>query len=171
MVIDVSDPASMVHPDISGMKFNAPGDHDGRAIYLLSNKLYFGRISGDDSPNEPNFFILDISDPASILSFGSKFIKRNPTQPLGLTAVVVSGQFAFFGTTDSNAEFQVFKIDDPSNILNCSEAAYPGNFADCGKYDFPAKINDLEYDENLVFSAIESNDALRIIFDDVSQYP
>lgn len=168
MIIDISNPSSLLHPDSTGMKFNASGDHDGTAIYLLGNKLYLGRKSGNST--EHNLFVLDVSNPSSIVSLGSKFITRNPVQPLGLTAIVVSGDFAFLGTDDSNAEFQVFRVNNPAKILNCSEPEYPGNFTGCGKYDFPAKITDLEYYDNLIYAAVESNNAFRVIFDDLSLY-
>ena len=170
MVIDISDPSSMIHPDITGMKFDAPGDYDGTAMYLLGNKLYLGRDGGYNNPDTHNFLVLDISSPVSITSLGSKYIKRNPTTALGIVTLVVSGKFAFMGTDDSNAEFQVFVINDPANIQNCSEPGYPGGFAGCGKYNFPAKINDLELHENLIYAAIDSNDAFRIIFDNLICY-
>lgn len=179
MVIDISNPGALddvpyplnpYHPDNSGMKFNAPGVYDGTSLYLLGNKLYLGRKGTYNDSSIHNFFILDIENPASIVSLGSKYIRRNPNQALGLTAIAVSNKFAFLGTDDSNLEFQVFKVDNPANIQNCSEPGYPGGFPNCGKYNFPAKITDLEYDDNFIFVSVESNDAFRVIFDDVSQY-
>ena len=170
MVIDISDPSSMIHPDISGMKFNAPGNYDGNALYLLGSKLYLGRDGNYNDPDIHNFFILDISNPASITSLGSKYIRRNPNISLGILTLVVSGKFAFMGTDDSNAEFQVFVVDNPADIRNCSEPGYPGGFVGCGKYDFPAKITDIKLHENLIYTAIESNDAFRIIFDNLICY-
>ena len=175
MVIDISDPSAMIHPDITGMKFDAPGDHDGTSLDLLSNRLYLGRISGNNSPAEHNLFILDINSPGSIVSLGSKLLTKNPVQALGISTMAVSGPFDFIGATgDSNAEFQIFRIDDPSTIENCSEDPPAGISFDppgCGKYDFPAKITDVDYHNNLIFSSVESNDAFRIMFDDINQYP
>ncbi len=179
MMIDVSNPGALddvpyplnpYHPDNSGMKFNVPGDYDGTSLYLLGNKLYLGRKGGYNNSAIHNFFVLDISQPTAIVSLGSKYITRNPNVALGLTAIAVSNKFAFLGTDDSNFEFQVFRIDNPANIQNCGEPGYPGGFVNCGKYNFPAKITDLEYDDSFVFASVQSNDAFRVIFDDLSQY-
>ena len=87
-----------------------------------------------------------------------------------MVAIVVSGKFAFLGTNDSNAEFQVFRIDNPADIKNCGEPGYPGGFVGCGKYDFPAKISDLEFYDNLIYASIESNATFRIIYDNLNLY-
>jgi type II secretory pathway pseudopilin PulG len=171
IAIDVTDPADSTTWLNQIGSYNPPGDRDGSAVYVIGNNLYLGRVSA--SSTEHNFFILDISDPASIGLLGSKFASRNPSQGLEITALVVSGDFAFLATDDSNAEFQVFKISNPSAITNCNEtppAGYSFPPEGCGKYNFPAKITDLDYHDDFIYASIESNAAFRIIYDDTSQY-
>ncbi|MDP3697534.1 MAG: hypothetical protein Q8R55_05985 [Candidatus Taylorbacteria bacterium] len=177
MVVDINSSSVdyMIHPDITGMRFNAPGLYDGSAIDFLGNKIYLGReraSHANDSTN-PNFYILNVTNPSAIIALGSKRITRNPSQVLDVLAINVVSKFAFLGTSDSNAEFQAFRIDDPLDIRNCDESPPPGYTfppEGCGKYDFPAKITDLEYHDNLIYASIESNATFRIIFDDPSLY-
>ncbi len=175
MVIDISNPASLIHPDSTGMKYNAPGDYDGSALFLLNYRLYLGReraTSTNDTTNH-NFFILDVETPISIVSLGSKKITRNPTQVLDITALNVVSTFAFLGTNDNNAEFQVFRVGNPANIYNCAESPPPGYAfppEGCGKYNFPAKVTDVEFYDNFIYSSIESNATFRIIYDDDNAY-
>ncbi len=140
---------------------------NGRGLYVLGNKAYLGleRNSGDD------FYILDISDPSNIVELGSKDFddgicnEYNPTNGnttpgqkcLGpnteITGIKVVGKFAFLSTSYQTGGFQVWNIQDPANIQNCSMLNYS------------EKVADMDYEDNLVYLANQSQNALRIIFD------
>lgn len=146
IILDVTNPASIVPAG----SFNAPGERYGTALYVLGNKLYLGRRRGTST--EHDFFILDISNHGVINVLGSKFLDLNPS-PAEVSAIIVSANLAFLGTTDSNEELQVWDVTEPTDIHNYS------------KFNFPAKVTGLEFGDDLVYASIESNETLRIIFD------
>lgn len=154
-VLDVSNPASIQPPFVFGVpdlwRFDAPGTQDGTSLYLIGNKVYLGRARGTSS--EHDFFVLDVSNPTvSIPSLGSVWLDMNPSGAK-VEAIVIIGNLAFIGTSDSGEEFQVWNIANPASILNCS------------KYNFPEAATGLDFVDNLVYSSVKSNNALRIIFD------
>ena len=108
--------------------------------------------------NKKNFYIFDVTAPTAPISIGAKRITLNPSTA-AIEGIAVAGPYAFLATTDATDEFQLWQIDNPSNIVQPST---------CSNYNFPAKPSDLIYADNLVFVAIESNEALRIIYDSPS---
>ncbi len=86
------------------------GNQDGASIYLVGNKMYFGRRTNSGGPE---FYVYNASNPAGGLSLlGSREIN---TDVLGIR---VAGKFAFLGTGKTNQEFQVWNISNPSAITN-----------------------------------------------------
>lgn len=179
MIIDISDPTNLTHPNPSDpagkLRFDMPGLYDGKTLFYLSNKIYIGReraSEANDSAN-PNFYILDVSNPTLVVELGSKRMTRNPSQVLDILTVHVVSHLAFIGTNDSNPEFQVFRIDNPLDIKNCNEAP-PAGYTfppeGCGRYDFPAKVTDIEFHDNYIYASIESNATFRILWDDLNKY-
>jgi len=154
MVIDISDKAA---PFDTGFGFDAnevAGDtQDATSMYLIDNTLYLGRarVTGV----KKNFYILDVTTPTAPTPLGSLQIALNPSTA-AIVGITVAGPYAFIATTDSTEEFQVWRIDNPSSIVQPSA---------CSNYNFPAKPSGLTYADNLIFAAIESNEALRIIYD------
>lgn len=158
IVVNISDPGNpsvMTNPCPSTVSpgdpniFDAAGSHDGMSLFLSGNKLYLGRkTSGADH----DLYVLNISDLNNIISLGSQDLGFNPSS--AVEAIVVIGNLAFLGTSDVNEEFQVWNIGEPTNIFRCSF------------FNFPATIAGLDFDGNLVFAGVRSNDALHVIFDD-----
>ncbi|MEK7087595.1 MAG: hypothetical protein AAB958_02755, partial [Patescibacteria group bacterium] len=70
-----------------------------------------------------------------------------------ITGIKVVGKFAFLSTSYQTGGFQVWNIQDPANIQNCSMLNYS------------EKVADMDYEDNLVYLANQSQNALRIIFD------
>ena len=68
-----------------------------------------------------------------------------------LNDLVVRDYLAFLATSDSNRAFQVWNITDPSNITFWSSL------------QFPQVATGIDYEDNLVYVSVRSNDALRII--------
>src|SRR3989344_4452931 len=77
MIVDISNPSAMIHPDISGMKFDAkkddgsPSAEDGNRLYSSGNTVYLGRTQNLPQ-SSPDFFILDVRTPNNISKISSK---------------------------------------------------------------------------------------------------
>ncbi len=163
----------MKHPDVTGMKYDATGDYDAISLFLMSDKLYLGREGGNYSKADAsNFMVLDIGNPHAISLLGAKFISDNngPNKATGIIAMSIVDTFAFISTDDADTDFQVFRVGDPANIYNCNELNNPSYPANCGLYNFPQNMVDLEYFDSYIYAAIKSNATFRIIWDDVTKY-
>jgi hypothetical protein len=134
--------------------FETSGNHQGRSIYLLGNKIYLGRDRA--SGNNKDFHIIDVSNPSLPQEIGSQNLNLSPATA-AVTALMVQGDLAFLGTSDSDAELQIFNISDPSNIKP------PG---DCGNtLDLPEAASGMVFANDLIFASIRSVEALKIIYD------
>lgn len=134
MILDISDPG-----DIDEIGFyNLSGSSDAKSLYLLGGNLLVGRAGGE-------LVSLDVADPGSI--------QPRDTANIGadINGIVSRDDLSFLGTSDSNREFQVWNIEDPENIVLWSY------------FNFPQVVTDLDYEDNIVYAAVRSNDALRII--------
>lgn len=135
-ILNVSDPAL-----ISQIGFyNAPGSEDAISVYFSESKLYLGRV--DASANE--LYILDITSSTPQL-LGSQNFSTD------ITGIIARDFLGFFGTTDSNKEFQVWNVSSSASLEFWSG------------FNFPQVATGLDYEDNLVYVAVRSNDALRII--------
>ena len=153
-IVDISNSAV---PAIAG-KFDAQttaggaSDEDGWSVDVVGNYAYFGRERVNNA-NERDFYILNVSNPASITVVGS--------MPLGLannsyiSGISKQDIYAFLSTTDSNEPFFVIDISNPTN---------PTNYSVCG-LNFSQVTRGLKYIDNLIFTVNRSNDILRIIYD------
>lgn len=139
-VYNISIPSNITY--VSG--YNATGTLAGASLYIVGNKLYLGRL-GDNNTSNNEFLILDISDVNSIKVLGSKELGAD------LNDLRVRDNLAFLGTADSNKEFQVYNISDPNNITLVSS------------FNFPQVAHGVDFESNLVYVAVRSNDSLRII--------
>jgi hypothetical protein len=148
MIADVSNPGSIPNPTSAGTIFDAAGSQDATTLYLIGSVLYLGRQNG----SEPELYVLNISNPSSVQILGSKTLGMNPNSEI--LTIIASGPLVFLGTNDSNQEFQVWDISNPADIQFWSG------------YNFPQQIKGLDYDPELIFAAVNSNDALHVIFDD-----
>lgn len=155
-IVDVSNPAA---PVVAG-KFDAQttvggaSDEDGWSVDVVGNYAYLGRerVNGG---NERDFYILDISNPASVSIVGSKVVGMTSGSNIYVSGIAKQGNYAFLSTTDSNKPFFVLNIADPAN---------PVNYSACG-LNFSQVTRGLKYLDNLVFLANRSNDILRIVYD------
>jgi hypothetical protein len=141
-ILDVRNPQAIVQIG----NFFAPGDsEDGKSLYLVGNKLYLGRLRGGNHADHHEFHIVDVSNASSTQNLGSKDLAAN------LNDLTVRDNLAFFATDDSNEEFQVWDISNPANIAFWSS------------FNFPQVATGIDYEDNLVYVSVRSNDALRII--------
>lgn len=136
-ILDVTNPASIT--EIGG--FDAPGSYDGLSGYLVGTKYYLGRANGAND----GFDILDVTNPAAVTSLGSINVGSD------VTGIRVRDYLGFVGTSDTNSEFQVYNIANPAAIVKISS------------FNFPNIATAIDYESNLVYVSVRSNDALRII--------
>jgi len=141
-VLDVTNPAAIT--EIAFADQDLPGNQDGASLYLLANRLYFGRLSGGVS----ELFVFDASTPWS----GLRIIGQRDIGA-GVIGLAVSGPFVWLATTKVSKEFQVYH-SDPYDLS-------PVNT----NFNFPNLIeNGVRYSDNFMYVASQGNDALRIIY-------
>jgi hypothetical protein len=104
-----------------------------------------GRLLGGNHANHHEFHILDISSSSLPQNLGSKDIGAD------VNDLRIRDNLAFLATADSNKEFQVWNISDPTNITLWSS------------FNFPQVATGIDYEDNVVYVSVRSNDALRII--------
>ena len=165
MVIDVSNPASLEHPDTSGLGFdvNTAGDagtFDGYSVYVIADRVYLGRVQ--ENPTTANdLFILDrasvidgSSDTDGLL--GAHDVTNNTNAFVG--SVRISGRLAFVSMDDPNVGLVVYDVSDPTNIV------LP---ASCSAFNFSENSVGLDIDKTgtYVFSVNKSNAEISIIHD------
>ncbi|MDO8537149.1 MAG: hypothetical protein Q7R94_02800 [bacterium] len=137
VILNVSNPASIVQLGA----FNATSTYDGKSLYRVGSKIYFGRKTG----NSDELQVLDVSSSSAPSSLGVKSIAAD------VNSLVVRDKLAFIGTSDSNNEFQVYDISTPAAISFVSS------------FNFPQVAASIDFEDNIVYVAVRSNDALRII--------
>src|SRR3989338_2495048 len=156
-IVDISNPA---FPTIAG-KFDAKkmlggaSDEDGWSVDVVATIAYLGRERVNDSDEERDFYILDVSNPSLVTIVGSKLVGMTPGSDIYVSGVAKQGNFAFISTTDSNEPFYVIDITNPANPINHST---------CG-LNFSQVTRGLKYFDNFIFTVNRSNDILRIIYD------
>ena len=141
-ILNVSDPANIT---VVG-EYNVVGScEDGKSMYLVGIKLYFGRTEPCGHDDHHKFSILDITNASNVSSLGSTNIGAD------VNGIVVRDTLAFIGTDDPNKEFQVWNISNPASTTQISS------------FNFPQVASGVDYEDNLVYVSVRSNDALRII--------
>lgn len=141
-ILDVSDPANITLLN----SYDAPGNSEkGKSLYLVADKLYLGRTLGGNHNDHHELHILDVSNPIAPANLGSKDLATD------LNDLRIRDYLAFLGTSDPNKEFQVWNISDPTNISLWSA------------FNFPQVATGIDYEDNLIYVSVRSNDALRII--------
>ncbi len=113
------------------------GDH-AYGIYLNNeNKTLTGE--------KTKFYIVNASNASNMTILGSASI-GNKTRD-----IVSAGSLAFLATENPNAEFQVYDISNPASLSLWSS------------FNFPQMATGIDYEDNIVYVSVRSNDALRII--------
>lgn len=145
MLLDVTNPTA-----VSVYAFvNVGGTKDAKVLDTLGTIVYVGK---DRDASGPDLFAINVSNPASPVVVGSGDISMKPGAAImGLRVV---GQFAFIGTTDSTDPFQVWNIANPASMVRW----------DTSRFNFAEKMVSLDYEDDRIYTANQSNDALRIIY-------
>lgn len=137
LVLNVENPSNIIEAG----SYNAADTHDGKSVYLKGTTLYLGRNSGNDK----EFFVLNVASSTAISLLGSQEIGAD------VNGIRTRETLAFLGTSQANQEFQVWNISDPNNITLWSS------------FNFPQVATWVDYEDNIVYVSVRSNDALRII--------
>ncbi len=135
-IYDVSNPSNIIQVG----SFTS-GAQQPVSLWLAGTTGYLGNKQGD----QPELFILDVSSSTSIQNQGSFDIPGN------VNAIRISGNLAFLATSDPNAEFQVWNVSNPASSFLFSSL------------NFLKVASGIDYEDNLVYISLKSNDALRII--------
>lgn len=149
-IIDISNPASpnlVTQYNVGGTGGN---DADGTALYLVGNTLYLGREYMKDNEN---LFVIDITNPLSPSLLGSETVLlKNDTEIVG---IVATGHIAFISTTNSTDTFQIWDVSDPSDmeLWTCT-------------FNYSESPAALDFDGKYVYVANQSQNALRVIWND-----
>jgi hypothetical protein len=160
IVIDVSNPASLTNPcpappiPPNATVYNAAGNFDGTAIYVLSNKAYLGRARSQSSKD---FYVLNISDTTNISSHGSLDLQLGSNTEV--VDIIVSANTAFVGTTDTTpanggGPFLVYDVSSPANITLVSTCSL----------NYSETTSGMDFVDDLIFLSNESNDAFRVLY-------
>lgn len=137
--LDISDPSNITEISSS----DPTGFSGGKSVFALGAKAYLGRLSTSGPGNE--FYVFNIANPSSILTLGSEEINAD------VNDIMVRDNLAFLATNDPIKEFQVWNVSDPSNITSCTN------------FNFPQTATGIDYENNIIYVSVRSNDALRII--------
>ncbi len=137
--------------------FDASGNNDGTSVFIAGGVAFLGR---DSSGAVPDFYTVNISNPATMTAFDSADLGHNNG---AVVDIRVNGGFAFIASTDPNDEFDVWNVTDVTNIFKqCVNDEDTDN--DDG-VNLPNVASGLDFIDNIAFGVIRSNDALRIIKD------
>ncbi|MBI4281063.1 prepilin-type N-terminal cleavage/methylation domain-containing protein [Candidatus Uhrbacteria bacterium] len=139
IILDLTNPSAP--SQISAV--DLPGASDAKSVYLnpQDNRVSLGRLTSGN----PELVILYTSEPARPTILGSFDISND------VNSVFAADSLAFLATAQSNEEFQIYEVSNPANILHWSGL----NFAQVAA--------DIAFENNTIYVAARSNDALRII--------
>ena len=132
IILDISDPANPV--PVPATIDNLQGSLGyGKSLYLVGDKLYLGRTY----TSEKEFYIFNVSNLESSVS-----VLGNQETDNSVNDLIVRDYLAFLVTTDG--QFQIWQIDDPSNIIPYFNSSVTGNGAslDCeGNYLYVGSVD------------------------------
>jgi len=80
------------------------GNQNGRKVQVQGNYAYMVRLGGD-----PDFVVVDISDPATPVLVGALNLPDNPTN------IAVNGNYAYISSESNSEELQIVNISNPSS--------------------------------------------------------
>ncbi|MCR4256757.1 MAG: hypothetical protein NUW08_03565, partial [Candidatus Uhrbacteria bacterium] len=142
MVVNIANPNV---PFISATRNIPDDDTPAKGMYVndQDNRAYVTRHQ--DSGVSPEINIYDVTNPDAPVLLGAREFSGD------IPSVFAADSLMFLGTDVSNLEFQIFDVTNPLSMTY-----YSG-------LNFPQVINDMAFENNIIYAAVRSNDALRII--------
>ncbi len=134
IVLDVSNPSDLTEAG----SLNIPGGFDAKSIFVMSPDRVFIGVGN-------SLYIVDATNPAAMTVLGS--INAGDS----VNDIYAVGYLAFLATSNSNSEFQAINFTDPQNPVLWSSL------------NFPQVASGIDYEDNIVYVSVRSNDGLRII--------
>ncbi|MBI4133381.1 hypothetical protein HY478_02085 [Candidatus Uhrbacteria bacterium] len=143
MILDISDPTTPIQIGAVDL----PGDDDAYGVYVNSqdNWAHVARESDGSHLDHNELVIIDVDNPLVPTVLGTLEVSEDTN------AVVAADYLSFIGTSNASEEFQIYEVSDPAMITYWSG------------FNFPQVANDLALEDNVIYVAVRSNDALRII--------
>jgi hypothetical protein len=137
LVLNVADPAAITQAG----SYDAPGTYDGTSVFASGGTVYLGRSGGAESLE-----LLDVAALPTVTRLGGADLGG-----VAVNDIAMRAPLAFLGTSNANSEFQVWNVASSSSPMLWSS------------YNFPQVATGVDYEDNLVYVSVRSNDALRII--------
>lgn len=141
MVVDISNPLAMAVT----AQVNLPGSNAAKGLYVNEQDHRAYIVRDQASGTSPEINIYDVTNPDAPTLLGSSEFSS------GMTAVFAADTLMFLATSVSNLEFQIFTATDPQATVYLSGL------------NFPQVGNDIAFESNIIYIAVRSNDALRIV--------
>lgn len=137
--------ATVATAPVRSGSYDAPGTNDALGLYINAqdNRAYLTRQSG--SISSPDVIILNLTNPDIPSPLGTNLLS------IDVNAVFAADTLAFFATSNPNEEFKVMEASDPLAL------------SEYGGLNFPQVALDLRFENNLIYAAVRSNNAIRII--------
>lgn len=114
MVINISSLSALLHPDITNLKFDAPGNNDGTSVAVGSDQIYLGRAQSSDATD--SFYILDkqvVLDNTQGTDGQLSAKEIGITRNARIADITVSGTLAFLALNDPNLGLAIYDISQP----------------------------------------------------------
>lgn len=143
-VFDVTDPLNTGSAtEVVAARQDLGGSQNGASIFLVSNKLYFGR----ESASGPDLYVYDATDPTAGLSLIASW-----DAGADISDLFVAGPYAFVATSKPSNEFQVLNVSDLSSIYLIIE------------YNFTNKVDRIDYETDFVYTNGLSTPNFQILY-------
>lgn len=89
--------------------YDAPGNGDGRTLWIDNGRLYMTRNYGSNTA-QYELLVFSLDNPSNPSLLGGLNIENTCTD------IVVSGNYAYLACSDTSREFQVVDVSNPSNM-------------------------------------------------------
>lgn len=140
IIVDVTDPTHMTKLG----QLTTADTEPGLSVYVRNEaNVYLGRATGGGD----ELSVVDATNPAAATIIGS----ANVGSSVG--SLVVANHLAFLGTDDANNGLKIYDIGTPTAITRY----------DTTPLDLPQVVGGLSFDNNHIYAALRSNQALRVI--------
>lgn len=123
-IIDISNPftpsliRSFTLPGVSG------SGAVGKSVFYYADRIYIGT----NKASGPEFHIVDVSNPSSPVSLGSREINYD------VNRIQINGDLAYITTSDANGEIKILNISNPGSIAEIGSFNPAGSMAGKGLY-------------------------------------